>query len=73
MKTAVEWLVEQLKINNYISENAHWLIDDAIEMEKQQIKDAWLSAWIDSMLNPLEDKYYEPLAEEYYNEIFENK
>jgi len=34
-QTAVEWLVEQLKINNYISDNAHWLIDDAKEMEKQ--------------------------------------
>ena len=30
--TAVEWLFEQLKINNYISENAHWLIDDAKQM-----------------------------------------
>jgi hypothetical protein len=35
--TAVEWLVEQLEINNYISKNAHWLIDDAKEMEKQQL------------------------------------
>lgn len=40
-KTAVEWLVEQLKINNYISENSHWLIDDAKEMEKRQIINAW--------------------------------
>jgi hypothetical protein len=35
-KTAVEWLVEQLKINNYISKNSHWLIDDAKELEIQQ-------------------------------------
>jgi hypothetical protein len=35
-QTAVEWLVKQLKINNYISDNAHWLIDEAKEMEKQQ-------------------------------------
>ena len=40
MKTAVEWLVEQLEINNYISKNAHWLIDEAIEMEKEQIIEA---------------------------------
>lgn len=33
-QSAVEWLVEQMKINNYISDNAHWLIDDAKEMEK---------------------------------------
>lgn len=41
MKTAIEWLVEQLKVNNYLSENAHWLIDEAKEMEKQQINDAF--------------------------------
>ena len=35
-KSAVEWLVEQLKINNYISDNAHWLIDEAKEFEKEQ-------------------------------------
>jgi hypothetical protein len=35
-QTAVEWFVEQLKINNYISDNAHWLIDEAKEMEKEQ-------------------------------------
>jgi hypothetical protein len=35
--TAIEWLVEQLQINNYISDNAHWLIDEAKEFEKKQI------------------------------------
>jgi len=34
-QTAVEWLLEQLKINNYISDNAHWVIDEAKEMEEQ--------------------------------------
>jgi hypothetical protein len=38
--TAVEWLLEQLKINNYLSESAYWLINEAKEMEKQQIIDA---------------------------------
>ncbi len=41
MKTAIEWLEEQLKINNYLSENAHWLIDEAKEMEKKHIIDAF--------------------------------
>ena len=45
----------------------------AKEMEKEQIKDAWLSAWKDSMINPLEDKYYEPEAEQYYNETFKSE
>jgi len=40
--TAVEWLVEQLKINNYISDNAHWLIDEAKEMEKEKLKQMYL-------------------------------
>lgn len=35
--TAIEWLVEQLKINNYISDNAHWLIDEAKEFEEKKI------------------------------------
>jgi hypothetical protein len=58
-QTAVEWLVEQLEVNNYISENAHWLIDEAKEMEKQQIIDAY------------DSKVIERLANEYYNENYE--
>lgn len=38
--TAIEWLVEQMEINNYISKNAWWLIDEAKEMEKKQIINA---------------------------------
>ena len=65
MKTAIEWLVEQLKINNYISENAHWLIDDAIEMEKQQIIDAYEKAMETDIYNtPLK------VGKDYYNETF---
>jgi hypothetical protein len=65
--TAIEWLVEQLKINNYISDNAHWLIDEAKEMEKQQIIDVCDNAQrIDFYA-----KYYD--AEQYYNETFKNK
>ena len=62
MKTSIEWLVEQLKINNYISENAHWLIDEAKEMEKQLIIDAFNEGYFD-----------EKSAEEYYNETFKKK
>ena len=65
MKTAIEWLVEQLKINNYISENAHWLIDDAIQMEKQQIIDAYEKAMETDIYNtPLK------VGKDYYNETF---
>ncbi len=41
-----------------------------LDKEKAQIKDAWLSAWKDSMLEPLEDKFYEPEAEEYFKETY---
>ena len=42
----------------------------ANEIHKEEIKQSWLSAWKDSMINPLEDKYYEPEAEQYYNETY---
>lgn len=71
-QTAVSWLVDQLKGK---SQSITWneIFNKAKEMEKQQIIDAWLSAWKDSMLNPLEDKYYQPQAEDYYNETFKNE
>jgi len=63
-KTAIEWLVEQLQINNYISDNAHWLIDEAKEMEKEQMRNAscpYIGGWED-------DEF-----EYWYNETFKNK
>ena len=69
MKTAVEWLVEQLTINNYISDNAHWLIDEGKEMEKQQIIDAveWgnRKGYEEHTLTCIYDE-----DEQYYNNIF---
>ena len=62
--TAVEWLIEQLEINNYISENAHWLIDDAKEMEKQQIIEAYSEGDINGIMDNRK------MAEQYYNETF---
>jgi hypothetical protein len=71
MKTAVEWLYEVF----YGTEtfNQKEVLKQAKEMEKEQIKNAWLNAWKDSMINPLEDKYYEPEAEQYYNETFKSE
>jgi hypothetical protein len=75
-KTAVEWLIDQYeKMREDGNTDMRTVIHKAIqakEMEKEQIKDAWLSAWKDSMINPLEDKYYEPEAEQYYNETFKS-
>ena len=64
MKTAVEWLEEQLKINNYISDNAHWLIDEAKELEKQQIIDAYEKGTDDGINDGGED------SEQYYKKTF---
>jgi hypothetical protein len=73
--TAVEKLeaMVETKLSQPMSANFKELFDQAKEIEKQQIKDAWLSAWKDSMINPLADKYYEPEAEQYYNETFKNR
>lgn len=74
-ETAVEWLVEQVKSKEW-QDMFIWhkeeVFKQAKEMEKEQIENAWLNAWKDSMLNPLEDKYYKPEAEQYYNETYGN-
>ena len=83
-QTAVEWLETQIKTSKYfykLMEDINSrstvaqsdIFEQAKEMEKEQIIDAWLSAWKDSMLNPLEDKYYQPEAEQYYNETFKSE
>jgi hypothetical protein len=69
-QTSVEWFLRE--IGKYMDT---WNIPDeviekAYEMHKKEIKQSWLSAWKDSMINPLEDRYYEPEAEQYYNETF---
>ena len=72
-QTAVEWLEKQfVKLETTIGVHGimYELIEQAKAMEKEQIKDAWLSAWKDSMLDPLENKFYEPEAEQYYNEKY---
>ena len=38
-QTAVEWLVEQMKLDELF--NADYFIEQAKEMEKEQIMDAW--------------------------------
>lgn len=64
-QTAVEWLVEELIKNKFITKNGGFtnpLIEQAKEMEKQQIIDA----------ANLDKRHYDN-AEQYYNETFKNK
>jgi hypothetical protein len=60
-QTAVEWLIEQLENHNGITRAGfEKCIQDAKEMEKQQIKDAYES---------LEHRH----GENYYNETFKSE
>ena len=72
MKTALDLFIEKLEEEELIFN--HGLVErwkqQAKEIEQKQIKDAWLSAWKDSMLNPLTNEHYQDLADEYYNKTF---
>jgi hypothetical protein len=67
-QTAVEWLVEQICGDH--TEQWQKEIDQAKEMEKEQIEDAYLKGYLEDIPNPSSMQYYEPLAEQYYNENY---
>jgi hypothetical protein len=71
MKTAVEWLVEQYEKSFKINVNAVMQepIQQAKEMEKQQIEDANIYGWRQA----LDESVYSLDTEQYYNETFKNK
>ena len=61
-QTAVEWLIEHLNLDETSLNYNKLIIDQALEMEKQQIADAYITSHI-SMMS----------AEQYYYETFEQK
>ena len=66
-QTAVEWLEQQLfnKLGNFTKGD----IDQAKEMEKEQIIEAWnIRAKIDGVLTYTDNR----TAEQYYNETYES-
>ena len=63
-QTAVEWLVEQMKLDELF--NADYFIEQAKEMEKEQIMDSF---YIGSECNY--DGSYP--AEQYYNETYKSE
>ena len=76
MKTALDWLLLNINIAGVSSGsglNIDEIIDMAKKMEEKQIKDAWLSAWKGSMLNPLSDECYQEFADEYYKQKYEDE
>jgi len=79
-QTAVEWLEIQLKkgidynpldLSGY-TKAVDNLFNQAKAMEKEQIKNAWVNAWQESFIEPLDYQFYEPEAEQYYNETYGN-
>jgi hypothetical protein len=66
MKTAVEWLVEELK-GVYESDYLNKLIEQAKEMEKEQIMDAHYIGYIDCRSRNMRTE------EQYYNETFKSE
>jgi hypothetical protein len=62
MKTAVEWLFEQVWITS--GEDLPELLEQAKEMEKEQIIEAY-------KFGNLSDIYFKP--EQYYNETFKSE
>ena len=66
MKTAVEWLLEQLTMANF--EEQKIAINKAKEMHKQEIIDAYETAMETDVYNtPLK------VGSQYYNETFKKK
>ncbi len=74
-QTAVEWLVEELNKQNIFMYLFDKEIKQAIEMEKQQIIDAYCAAEDNSEFFEYEHRYNREYltAEPYYNETFKNK
>jgi hypothetical protein len=83
-QTAVEWLENQIKTSKYfykVIEDIQSrstvaqsnIFDQAKEMEKEQIKNAYLKGYLEDVPNPSSMQYYEPLAEQYYNETFKQQ
>ena len=81
-QTAVEWLVEQLveldkqldgrRKNDdatVLKLNPTKLFEQAKEMEKEQIIDAWSNGWLNDYQS---DEDVKNSAEHYYNETFNN-
>ena len=71
-KTAVEWLVEKLDQNfDYVADT---LIEQAKEMEKQEIMNAWDDGYDKGTRDRLE-KISNPVgnAEQYYTETFKSE
>ena len=72
--TAVEWLLNELSIAGYFPYGIPPKIEEqAKEMEKQQIVEAYLKGYLEEIPNPSASHYYKDMAEQYYNETFKSE
>jgi len=72
MKTAVEWLVEQLDGERHLTENEiKRLIQQAKEIEKEQIIEAYCQGSLD--MSKDENIFPRETSEQYYNENFKSE
>ena len=73
MKTAVEWLVEQIENKNGKEFNSYFqeFIEQAKEMEKEQIIDAWNKRGMNIVPRYFLEENIE--GEEYYNRTFKSE
>jgi hypothetical protein len=69
MKTAVEFLVETLWKQNDYSLPSN-ILEQAKEMEKQQIEDAYSNGRVDEQFKGTGASFYITKSEQYYNETF---
>jgi hypothetical protein len=65
MKTAVEWLINEIDMQypDINVKNKEWMIDKAKEMEEEQLKDAWDNGC----------GYLQENSQQYYNETFKQE
>ena len=70
-QTAVEWLESELKNSNGLPyKHFEEIIEQAKEMEKEQIERAYKMGRYESDTVVMSDKFY---AEQYYNETFKSE
>ena len=77
-QTAVEWLIEKFTDSGHLwitdkprdMIEISQIIEQAKQIEKEQIMDAWRNGDNDSMYSP---KELDQQAEQYYNETYKNK
>lgn len=69
MKTAVEWLFENILLTPLDIREINKCFEQAKEMEKEQIKNAFVECWKANVPDGIECKLD---AEQHYNETYKN-